>query len=67
MHKNVEYLCMWLKYDAGCADLPPVKVLLVENLQNVSTAEAKPCFLAGYQVIMGWVVVKVTLYKGLNG
>lgn len=51
---------------AGGTDLPPVKVLLVENLQNVSTAEAKACFLAGNQVIMGWVIIEVTLYKGLK-
>lgn len=50
----------------GATDLPPVKVLLVENLQNVSTAEAKSRFFTGNQVIVRWVVVKVTLYKGLK-
>lgn len=58
---------MWLKYSWGGTDLPPVEILLVENLQDVSAAEAKPRFLTGNQVIMGWVVVKVTLYKRLNG
>lgn len=57
---------MWLRNAGGCSDLPPVEVLLIENLQNVSTVEAKPCLLTGNQVIMGRVVVKVTLYKGLK-
>lgn len=61
-----------LKFTVGsvcacvCTDLPPVKVLLIENLQNVSTAEAEPGFLTGNQVIMGWVIVEVALHKGLK-
>ena len=47
--------------------LPPIEVLLVENLQDVSAVEAEPRFLTGNQVVMGRVVVKVTLYKGLKG
>lgn len=47
-------------------DLPPVKVLLVENLENVAAAEAEPCFFTGNQVIVGRVIVEVALYKGLK-
>ena len=50
----------------GYTYLPPVEVLLIENLQDVSTVKAKPCLLTGNKVIMGWVVVKVTLNKGLK-
>lgn len=50
----------------GYTYLPPVEVLLIENLQDVSTVKTKPCLLTGNKVIMGWVVVKVTLNKGLK-
>ena len=50
----------------GNADLPPVEVFLIEDLQDVSAAEAKPRLLAGNQVVMGGVVVKVTLDKSLE-
>lgn len=55
-----------LRSSTGGTDLPPVKVLLVENLQNVPTVEAKSRFLTRNQVIVRRVVVKVTLYKGLE-
>lgn len=64
---NTILLTLYLAGKVGdYTDLPPVEVLLVKDLQNVSTAEAKPCLLTGNQVIMRWVVVKVTLYKGLK-
>jgi hypothetical protein len=47
-------------------DLPPVEVLLVEKLQDVSTAEAQACLLTGDEVVMGRVVVKVTLHIRLR-
>ena len=47
-------------------DLPPVEVLLVKDLQNVSAAEAEACLLAGNQVVVGRVVIKVTLHKSLK-
>ena len=50
----------------GDTDLPPVEVLLIEDLQDVSAAEAKPRLLTGDQVVMGGVVVKVTLDKSLE-
>lgn len=55
-----------IKNKRKMTDLPPVEVLLVEDLQDVSTAEAEPRLLTGDQVVVGRVVVKVTLYKGLN-
>lgn len=56
-----------LKGVRGCgADLPPVQVLLVEDLQDVSAAEAQPRLLAGNQVVVRRVVVKVALHKGLT-
>lgn len=55
-----------LRSSRGGTDLPPVKVLLVENLQNVTTVEAKSRLLARNQVIVRRVVVKVALYKGLE-
>lgn len=48
------------------ADLPPVQVLLVEDLQDVSTAEAQSRLLAGNQVVVRRVVIKVALHKGLR-
>lgn len=47
-------------------NLPPVEVLLVKDLQNISTVEAKPRLFTGNQVVMRWVVIKVTLHKCLN-
>jgi len=46
--------------------LPPVRVLLVEDLKDVSTAEFESSFFTGDQVVMTGVIVKVTLYKGLE-
>lgn len=46
--------------------LPPVRVLLVEDLKDVSTAEFESSFFTGDQVVMSRVIVKVTLYKGLQ-
>lgn len=51
---------------ASIADLPPVWVLLVEDLQDISAAEAKPRLLAGNQVVVSRVVIKVTLHIGLK-
>lgn len=51
----------------GWTDLPPVEVLLVKDLQDVSAAEAKPRLFTGNQVVVGGVVVEVTPHKGLQG
>lgn len=46
--------------------LPPVQVLLVEDLQDVSAAEAQARLLAGDQVVVRRVVIKVALHKSLK-
>lgn len=48
-----------------CTHLPPVRVILVEDLQNFATVEAKASLLAGNQVIMSGVVIKVAFHKCL--
>ena len=39
--------------------LPPVGVILVDDLQQVSGGKAEPGLLAGNEAIRGWVVVEV--------
>lgn len=46
--------------------LPPVGVILVDDLQQVSGGKAEPGLLAGNEAIRGWVVVEVALHKDLG-
>lgn len=46
--------------------LPPVDVVLVDNLQNVSCLEPEAGLLAGNEVVVGRVVVVVTLEEDLE-
>ena len=39
--------------------LPPVRVLSVDNVQNISFREGQASLLTGDQVVCGWAVVKV--------
>lgn len=46
--------------------LPPVGIFLVEDLKDVSAAEFQSGFFTGDEIVMSGIVVKVTLYKGLD-
>lgn len=46
--------------------LPPVDVVLVDNLQDVSRLKPQASLLAGNQVVVGRVVVVVTLEEDLE-
>lgn len=47
--------------------LPPVGVILVDDLQQVPGGEAEPGLLAGDEAVGGRVVVKVALHEDLGG
>lgn len=49
-----------------CTHLPPVGVILVENLQDFATVEPKASLLAGDQIIVSGVVIKVAFHKRLT-
>ncbi len=46
--------------------LPPVDVILVDYLEDVSCLKPQARLLAGNQVVIGWIVVIVTLEKHLR-
>lgn len=46
--------------------LPPVGVILVDDLEEVSGNELQPGFLTWNEVVRGWVIVKVGLHKHLR-
>lgn len=46
--------------------LPPVDVVLVDDLQDVSRLKPQASLLAGNQVVIGRVVVVVTLEEDLE-
>lgn len=48
-----------------CTHLPPVGVVLVEDLQDFAAVEAKASLLAGDQVVVSGVVIKVAFHKRL--
>lgn len=48
-----------------CTHLPPVGVILVENLQDFATVEPKASLLAGDQIVVSGVVIKVAFHKCL--
>lgn len=50
----------------ACTHLPPVRIILVEDLQNFTAVEAKASLLAGDQVIICGVVIKVAFHKRLT-
>lgn len=54
------------RMQAARLHLPPVDVVLVDDLQNVSGLEPQAGLLAGDQVVVGRVVVVVTLEEDLE-
>ncbi len=41
--------------------LPPVGVLLVDYMEDVSFEKGQACFFTGDQVVSGWIIVEVRL------
>lgn len=48
------------------AHLPPIGVILVYNLEQVPSVEAKACFLAGDEAVSGRVIIEVAFNKYLS-
>lgn len=46
--------------------LPPVMVILVDDLDDVSHSEPNACFLARNEFIFGWVIFKLRPYVDLK-
>lgn len=47
-------------------NLPPVWIFSVYNLKNFSFWKLQSCFFAGYQVIIVWIIIKMTFHKYLK-
>lgn len=48
-----------------CTHLPPVRVILVEDLQDFAAVEPKSSLLAGDQIIVSGVVIEVAFHERL--
>jgi hypothetical protein len=47
-------------------NLPPIWIFSVYNLKNFSFGKLQSCFFAGNQVIIVWIIIKMTLHKYLK-
>lgn len=63
---NSPLLQLWGWNEPSCAvlcvlqlALPPVMVILVDDLDDVSHSEPNACFFAGNELIFGWVILKL--------
>ena len=48
------------------AHLPPVGVLLVDYMEDVSLEKGQACLFTGDQVVCGWIIVEVWLQIDLK-
>lgn len=45
--------------------LPPIVIILTNNLDNVTNSESNASFFAGDEVILGWIIFKLCSYIDL--
>lgn len=47
-------------------NLPPVRIFSVYNLKNFSFRKFQSCFFAWDEVVIIWIIIKMTLHKNLK-
>lgn len=71
-NKNIPFLKFWRRNETRSSifgvfqfTLPPIVIILTDNLDNVTNSESNASFFAGDEVILGWIIFKLCSYIDL--